>query len=114
MRRIIIFTVVFTAVLAGGVLLTSFTSEKASIPEDVKKILTNSCASCHSDKGSSIARSRLNINQWETYDSAKQAKKRADICKTVTKGSMPPKSYLRKNPQATLTATQKEQICNWK
>jgi hypothetical protein len=121
MKKILIFAVVFTAVFVGGLLLTSFSSHESTltmanrpIPEDIIKIFDNSCIQCHSDKGSSIAKSRLNINKWDTYDSVKQDKKISDICKTVTRGSMPPRSFLRKKPQATLSETQKVQICSWK
>ncbi len=80
-----------------------------SIPENVKTVLKNSCAACHGDNGSGMAMGIWNLNQWDTYTPAKQAKKANAICKSVTNGTMPPKSFAGAKP----TATQVTEICTW-
>ena len=83
------------------------------ISDDVLKILNNSCAKCHTQGGSGAALANLNLTKWESYDSAKQAKKATAICRTVQSGKMPPKSFINKNPGAALTDAQKTLICSW-
>ena len=80
-----------------------------SIPENVKTILQNSCAKCHGDNGNGMAMGVWNLNQWDTYTAAKQAKKANAICKAATNGSMPPKSFTGAKP----TAAQISEICTW-
>ncbi len=83
------------------------------IPEDVLVVLNNSCGKCHNQGGSGAALANLNLTKWDNYDAVKQAKKAEAICRTITTGKMPPKSFLRKNPQAVLTDQQKTLVCNW-
>lgn len=83
------------------------------IPEDVLSILNNSCGKCHNQGGSGAALANLNLTKWDNYDAVKQAKKAEAICRTITTEKMPPKSFLKKNPQAALTDQQKTIVCNW-
>jgi cytochrome c5 len=84
-----------------------------AIPDSLYKIFSTSCMKCHSTGGSAFATSHVNFSDWNKYDAKKQASKAADICKELTKGSMPPKSYRSANPSLIPTAKQTTEICNW-
>jgi cytochrome c5 len=84
-----------------------------AIPDDLKVIFKNSCMDCHATGGKGMAMSKVNFSDWDNYPADKQAKKAEAICKIITKGSMPPKSYGENNPDAIPTAAQKEMICKW-
>lgn len=83
------------------------------IPDDLKVIFKNSCMDCHAAGGKGMAMSKVNFSEWDNYPADKQAKKAEAICKIITKGGMPPKSYKENNPDAVLTAAQIEMICKW-
>jgi hypothetical protein len=90
----------------------SFQSVKV-IPDDVKQILTNSCAACHNTGGNHMAMSKWNLAAWDTYPAAKQAKKAEAMCSAITKGKMPPGSFKKNNPDKVPTAAQIEVVCKW-
>ena len=88
-------------------------NQTASIPKEVNVVFNKSCMACHGTGGKMIPMLKLNFSKWDKYNSVKQAKKAATICDMVTKELMPPKSFLTTNPDAKLSAAQKEMICNW-
>jgi hypothetical protein len=106
-----------TAIIVFGPL--KVVSQKQSVsksngfPENVASILSNSCKGCHGDGGKKMAMSMWNFDKWDTYTKEKQSKKANAICKTITKGSMPPKSAKKLYPDLIPTAAQIEIICNW-
>jgi cytochrome c5 len=81
----------------------------ASIPEDVAKILKNSCTSCH-DAGGGMAASVWSFSAWDTYKTKKQAKKSKAICDAMTNGSMPPSGT---GQSKIPTKAQIEIVCKW-
>jgi len=100
-------------IVSGSLLLNAQTSKSNPIPDDLKVIFKNSCMACHSDDGGGIAKANLNFSSWDTYSPEKQVKKTAAICAVVTKGAMPPKSFVKTHPEAALTDEQKVLICKW-
>jgi uncharacterized membrane protein len=92
---------------------TSNTAMTTSIPDSVNTILEKSCYPCHSAPGKSMAMSKVNFDKWETYKPEKRADKAEDICKEVTKGGMPPKSFRSNNPEKVPTQAELQIICNW-
>lgn len=85
-------------------------SLNTSIPDDVKKILENSCMGCHGDGGNPMAMGMINFSIWDTYSVKKQHKKSSAVCNAITNGNMPPSSVSAdKRP----TATQIAIICKW-
>jgi hypothetical protein len=85
----------------------------SSIPDSVAKILGNSCIGCHDLGGSKMASSKWSFSGWDKYTAEKQAKKADAMCRAITKGSMPPKSARKDNPEKIPTAAQIETICKW-
>jgi cytochrome c5 len=84
-----------------------------AIPEDLQVVFKNSCMDCHATGGKGMAMAKLNCSGWDEYSSNKQAKKAIAICKIISEGTMPPKTYVEKKSGAILTASQKETICKW-
>ena len=112
------FTVVlfFTAILANPVSAqaTKTTGDvQKPIPADVMKFLGKSCMACHSDQGSKMAMSVLNITGWDKYAPKKQAAKAKLMCKMVTKVKMPPKGFREGNPEAVPTQEDIRMLCDW-
>jgi cytochrome c5 len=84
-----------------------------SIPGDLKLIFEKSCMACHAAGGNHMAMSKLNFSEWENYEPGKQAKKAEAICNVLSKGTMPPKSFRKSNPDLIPADAQKDSICNW-
>jgi cytochrome c5 len=85
----------------------------SSIPDDLELIFQKSCMDCHATDGKAMAMAKLNFSDWDNYKAGKQTKKAVAICKMISKGGMPPKSYREKHPENIPTASQIELICNW-
>jgi uncharacterized membrane protein len=87
--------------------------EGQPLADSVMNIVKNSCMDCHADGGNGMASSRVNFSKWTSYSADKQAKKANEICKELTKGSMPPKKFSANNPDLIPTPAQVTTICNW-
>lgn len=107
-----IFSVVLLGLLSINAVLSGEQAPKP-IPDDVMKIFNNSCGKCHNQGGSGAALANVNFTKWDNYDAVKQAKKAEAICKVISSGKMPPKSFIKKNPLSELTDDQKSLICTW-
>lgn len=83
------------------------------IPAAVTTIMKRSCIGCHSDDGSTLAKSHFNFTKWNEYSAEEQTSIGQDMLKIVTKGKMPPKKFLKNNPEAKLTSAEKKTISNW-
>jgi len=84
------------------------------IPENIVKIAERSCLKCHIEPGgNNMAASMINLSKWDTYSGEKQAEKAKKMCKMVTKGKMPPKSFKKKHPNAAPTPEEVKMICVW-
>ncbi len=84
---------------------------QAMFPDDVQKILENSCYDCHSDASSNAkAKLKLNFTKWSELSDAKKIGKLEGINDEVKGAKMPPERYLSNNPGKALTAEQKELI----
>jgi cytochrome c5 len=83
------------------------------IPPDVMKIIEKSCTNCHSEPGKKLALTHVNLSKWDQYSLAKQAGKAQAMCKEVTNGKMPPKSYKEDHPEAFPNAEEIKIICDW-
>ena len=106
------FTMALLILLSINAVLSGEQSPKP-IPDNVLKILDNSCGKCHNQGGSGAALANLNLTKWDNYDAVRQGKKAEAICRTITTGKMPPKSFIKKNPQAVVSEEQRAIICNW-
>ncbi|HEY8560695.1 MAG TPA: heme-binding domain-containing protein [Pyrinomonadaceae bacterium] len=103
----------------------------ATVPENVKAILTRSCMDCHShetkypwysrvqpgawfmkdhiDEG----RRELNLSIWKTYEPRRQRRKLAEICEQAQDRLMPLPSYLWIHRDAKMTDEEIKTLCDW-
>ena len=84
-----------------------------AVPANVMKITEKSCVKCHAEPGTMMALSHLNLTKWDNLTAEKQGARAASMCNMVTKGKMPPKGFLEKNPGAVLTQDEIKTICDW-
>ena len=109
--------VVFSMVVKPSVKASSgiFVSGDESQPlaDSIMKIVKVSCMDCHSDGGNGMACAHVNFSKWTSYNAEKQAAKANDVCKIVSKGSMPPKRFCASHPEAVPTQQQVTSLCNW-
>jgi hypothetical protein len=83
-------------------------------PENVQKIIENSCFDCHSVTSSNEkARTKLNFSEWSGLSDAKKIGNMEDIKKVVRDGDMPPLKYVSKFPDKTLVLEQKNILYKW-
>jgi hypothetical protein len=101
------------------------------IPENVKAILSRSCADCHSNETkypwySSIqpgawflkdhideGRRELNLSVWKTYEPRRQRKKLSEICEQVRAREMPLPSYLWIHWDSKMSDEDIQTLCEW-
>lgn len=96
--------------MISGVMLT----DSASFPADIFKIMDNSCFKCHGEGGKALAMTKLNLADWQGYSKEKQVQKVGDMFEEVSEGTMPPKKFIKENPDAVLSKEQINSFLNWK
>jgi hypothetical protein len=108
--------------LITGLTFLSFTFEvvgqqadkpSPGLPDNIKKIVTNSCMPCHTSKGGILPQSRLNFTNWTQYSIEKQKDKAEKIYSVLQKAKMPPKDARETNPDIIPTNEQVELIKSW-
>ena len=121
-KKISLFAVIFIVSFFTLSLLTSSdaicqpgkkATQGQAIPDSLFKIFQNSCMACHATGANPFAASKVNFTDWQKYNASKQASKASAICKVISKGTMPPKSYVTSNPNSVITPKQSTDICNW-
>ncbi len=120
MKKIVFFSKLFPIFLVSGLFLSNvriIAQEAAktgqALPDDVDKIVTASCKSCHSSDGKLMAKSKLNFTEWTNYSQEKQKEKAAKMYSELKKGAMPPKAARAKRPDLIPTKDQIEIIKKW-
>jgi mono/diheme cytochrome c family protein len=120
MKKITIIIVAGAFFLAGGIAnplnaqgVQNNAEMSKAVPADVTAILEKSCTGCHSDDGGAMAKMHFNFAKWNEYSAEERTSIGQDIVKIVSKGKMPPKKFLKNNPEAKLTDAEKKTISNW-
>ena len=122
MKKITTITLTLASVLVLTVLLTcpiygqdvqKAGNDKNQMPQEVLKITKKSCANCHYVPATGFSISLLNFSKFEKLSDKKKASFASSVCKMVSKGKMPPKSFLEKHPDAALTADEIKTLCDW-
>ena len=84
------------------------------IPENIQKIVDKSCYDCHySGSQSEKGKKKLEWDKMGKLKTYKLVGKLADIADVVNDGDMPPEDFLNENPEAALTAEEKEALAGW-
>lgn len=120
MMKIVFFSKLFPIFLVFGLFLSNvrvIAQEAAKtgqpLPDEVDKIVTASCKSCHSSDGKLMAKSKLNFTEWTNYSPEKQKERAAKMYSELKKGAMPPKAARAKRPDLIPTKDQIEIIKKW-
>jgi molybdopterin-biosynthesis enzyme MoeA-like protein len=83
-------------------------------PEEIMKIVTNSCYDCHtSNSQNKMASFALDFLKWNEYKTSKKANLLNNMDEKVTEKSMPPQKYLDKFPDKVLTEDQIKLLSQW-
>jgi hypothetical protein len=83
-------------------------------PEEIMKIVINSCYDCHSDETQSqIAKTVLDFEKWNDYKTSKKVQLLSKMDELINEKSMPPKKYLNQNPEKILTQDQIDLFSKW-
>lgn len=105
--------------------------DSTQVPENVAKILTRSCADCHSNQtnypwysyiqpsASFLAghitegRKELNFSVFNTYPVNKKRRKLEELCEQIQWKAMPLPSYLWIHGDAKLSDDEIKIVCDW-
>ena len=111
----------FRTILPGIVLVFSVTfiswkdiQKGNDMPEDISKILNNSCYGCHSAGAKSgDAVKALDFKKWEEYSATRKVAKLNGIKEVLKEDFMPPEKFLKKYPEKALSDEEKDRITGW-
>ena len=113
------------------VVQTETLEASTQIPENVQRILTNSCADCHSNQTKypwysyiqpsanflaghiKEGRRELNFSVFNTYDARRKSRKLEEMCEQVQYKEMPLPSYLWIHRSAKLSDEEIKVLCDW-
>ena len=111
----IIFLIFVFAMLLYNPLVRGQETGKPSpaLPDSINKIVSVSCAPCHTDQGGLMAKAKLNFSSWSQYSQEKQKEKADLISSVLEKDKMPPKDAREKRPEIVLAKEQTEIIIRW-
>ncbi len=117
MKKLILLKVAIACVFSFAVFLNTVSAQSVQmskpIPDNIVAIAKKSCVNCHTEPGNKMALSKVNISKWASYTAVQEAAKSADMCKMVTEGKMPPKSFKDKNPGFVVSKDEITMICDW-
>ncbi len=84
------------------------------VPDNIRKIIDKSCISCHSTNGN-MAKMHVNFDYIYSgkYKTEKLIKKLNSSAKTVEKGSMPTKRFIKKHPEKAMSDNEKKAFIEW-
>lgn len=93
---------------------SSGNSDDVEIPGHVQKIIDSKCFDCHSQSSKSLkAKTKLKFDELSELSKAKLVGKLVDIADEVEEGEMPPKSFLKKNPDKALSDEESKALVEW-
>lgn len=83
-------------------------------PENVDKIMENSCYGCHTNGArSEKALNKLNFSNWNESSTGKKIHTLDEISEVIVEGTMPPEKFLERFPDKKLTKEQAEILKIW-
>ncbi|MFC2080775.1 heme-binding domain-containing protein [Bacteroidota bacterium] len=114
--RIRNFTIVSALMVILAVSMLSWKDIKPGpdIPDEVLKLFGNSCFDCHTaGEKSQDALKAINFDEWNEYKSTKKVGILNKIQEVIGEGKMPPKKYLDRNPEKSLSEEDRNTILTW-
>jgi len=111
----------YFAILSGILLILAFTlmssvnaNNGGDMPDEVEKILENTCYGCHSTGAKAEdAVKALDFKKWDQLKPAKKVGALNEIKEVLEEGTMPPEKFLKHYPDKALKKDYKEKILEW-
>jgi peptide subunit release factor 1 (eRF1) len=89
-------------------------SKENGFPDEISTILKTSCYNCHSTGSkSSLALKKVDFLIWDEYKETEKISLLGDISNMVVKEKMPPKKYLKHNPDSQISEAQRKMLSDW-
>jgi mono/diheme cytochrome c family protein len=104
--------------ISGIIITSSFTTVQTpgtdKLPENIKSIVDKSCFGCHnSESTNDDAKEALDFNTFNELRKVRKITKLKEISETLTEGEMPPKKFLEKFPEKSLTDEERQALITW-
>jgi len=113
-KSLISVLVVVVLMISLVVVGTNRTSEKFTMPDNVKGVVEKSCFSCHTSSAKNkMSKMKLNFDKMDKLSTIKMISAYTKIGEEVEKDKMPPEKYLNKFPDKKLTEDEKNLLINW-
>jgi len=111
----------YFSILTGILLVLAFTlmssmniKKADDIPDEVEKILDNTCYGCHTTGAKAEkAVNALDFKKWDQLKPTKKVGALNDIKEVLEEGAMPPEKFLNRYPEKALKEEDKETILKW-
>lgn len=110
-----VLTLIFIFVATMAISSEKPTKKSAvEMPENVKAIIEKSCFGCHnSDSKNEDAKEELDFKKLDNLSTMKKIGAYKHIGETVEENEMPPKKFLQKYPDKSLTDDEKKTLIAW-
>jgi hypothetical protein len=100
-------------ILSNAVFGQDTSKTSVPLPDNINKIVSASCMPCHSSKGGTLSKSKLNFTEWSGYSAEEQKTKAEKMYKELKKKEMPPKEAREEHPEIIPTKEQIKIIKTW-
>ena len=85
-----------------------------SIPKDILVLLNKSCTKCHNtNSDDDSAKKTLLIDEMQNLKKRKLRVALIEIASSVDSKMMPPRKYLKKNPEKVLSDDEMQKLSDW-
>ncbi len=113
-KKSLISVLVVIVLMISSVVSANLTTEKFTMPDNVKAAVDKSCIDCHSSSAKNkIAKMKLNFNKMDKLSTIKMISAYTKIGDVVKEDNMPPQKFLKKFPDKKLTEEEKTLLIDW-
>jgi len=116
MKKYGFFLLIFAmaAFLISGTLISNSSLSPEGLPDDISKIVENSCYGCHNtDSKNDDAKEDLDFNTLKDLKKVKKITTLRDIAEVLEENEMPPEKFLEKYPDKKPTEKEKAALIKW-
>ena len=114
MKKSLAISVGFLFVLSLVALGINKPTQSDAMPDDVKKVINNSCFGCHNtDSKNEDGKEALDFKKLENLSKIKMIHAYKEISEVVEENKMPPKKFLQRFPEKALSEDDKKLLLNW-
>lgn len=116
-KKDIVSAIVFFFLFASLLSVTADKQKKdnaTKLPDNVKSIIDKSCFDCHNtDSRNEDAKEELDFKKINSLSLMKKVSAYKHIRETIEENEMPPKKFLKKNPEKKLTNKERNILIAW-